>query len=349
MKVYTRDYRIPHIRSSAWARYFGGLRHCVFDIETTGLDPVRNKIIMTALLTETDDGVRITQFLAENHYEEEKVISATMDFLKREGIDYLITFNGARFDIPFVRKRMEKLIMPDDMNLYNLDLYRFIKKETILPNLMKSLRQKMVEEYFGLGTDRQDTITGRESVTLYEKFALTGDSVAEKIILTHNREDVLQLYRILVSLSYDEWVPRLKNGDFHQAIASYGMPVRDSNGAVALSAHVEPRTRGIRITGSQLENPISAAIFRSDEYAVDADFKATTGTFEITVVPTVYQGSIFMPLRQAGIDERGLITLSRHPGYCEGCLILKDGDNTDREAVNLLAMETSRALYERLK
>ena len=184
---------------------------------------------------------------------------------------------------------------------------------------------------------------------MYEKFALTGDSVAEKIILTHNREDVLQLYRILVSLSQDEWAPRLKCGDFHQAIASYGMPVRDSNGAVALSAHVEPRTRGIRITGSQLEEPISAAIFRSDEYAFDADFKATTGSFEITVVPTVYQGSIFMPLRQAGIDERGLITLSRHPGYCEGCLILKDGDKTDREAVNLLAMETSRALYEKLK
>lgn len=346
MKVYTRDYRTEHISGRAYSRYFGGLKPCVFDIETTGLDPSRCKVIMTALLTEIEDGVRITQFLAENHYEEEKVIEATMDFLRREGIDYLITFNGAGFDIPFMNRRMEKLIMAEHMSCYNLDIYRFIKRQTVLPRIMKSLRQKMVEEYFGIAGSRRDTISGRESVLLYERYALSGDSIAEKTILTHNREDVLQLYRITEHISRDDFEDCLRDSSFDSAIASYGMPVTYSSKGICLSAASELKAGSVVITGTQLIRPISAAVFRDSERSIDADFRAASQSYEIRITPRLYKGSIFIPIPELGISTHEADYLRKLSSCLDDCLVLKNGDIIDREAINTLSLSVARSYYE---
>ncbi|MBR1986511.1 MAG: ribonuclease H-like domain-containing protein, partial [Mogibacterium sp.] len=76
MKVFTRDYRITGEYHPEWDAYFSGMKPCVLDIEATGLDRSRCKAILIGLLMRTDSGVRITQFLAENHYEEDKVLEA---------------------------------------------------------------------------------------------------------------------------------------------------------------------------------------------------------------------------------------------------------------------------------
>lgn len=347
MKVFTRDYRIGHLSSRAYAHYFGGLKPCVFDIEATGLQPEKCKVIMTALLTEIDDGVRITQFLAENAYEEEKVLDATMDFLEREGINYLITFNGDRYDIPFVNTRLEKLMMPCSLSLYDLDIYRLIKKETILPNLMKSLRQTMVEQYFGIAKDRKDTITGKESVSLFERYALTQDSIAEKIILTHNREDVLQLYKILCRLSADEFVPQLKKESFHHAIASYGIPVVCDENRICLVIRPELSRDTLRINGSQTDEAdiISAAFFRDWDYPVDAEFKATTKSLEINIYLENFEDSLFIDLNKLRLPESELISLMTLKEYFDGCLILKDEKGSRIEVINALSIAIARSIY----
>ena len=347
MKAYTRDYRTGHITGRAFSRYFGGMRPCVFDIETTGLDPSRCKVIMTALLTETSDGVRVTQYLAENPYEEEKVLEASMRFLIDEGIDYLVTFNGAGFDVPFVNHRLEKLMMPHHLSLYNLDVYRFVRRETILPKIMKSLRQKMVEEYFGFSGDRMDTISGRESIALYEKFALTGDSVSERTILTHNREDVVQLYRITEALMKDSFAEALCSGCHHKAISSYGLPVPSADNGIILTAHPELSRKGLRITGTQLSHPISAASFRDSEYSPDADFRASSASYEISLMPRSYRDSLFVSFSDVPVDDEGVRRLSSHSSYCENCFIIQDSGRVDTEALNLLALEISRSYFQR--
>lgn len=324
MKVFTRDYRIPHFKSSAFSRYFGGSRPCVFDIEATGLDPQRCKLVMTAMLVETPEGVRITQFLAENHYEEERVLAATMEFLKDEGIDFIITYNGARYDVPFVNTRLEKLIMPYNLNLYDLDLYRFIKKETILPKLMKSLSQGMVEEFFGFRNDRKDTITGRESVALFDKYALTGDSITEKIILTHNREDVLQLYKILCALSADGWMAKLKRSCFDEAISDYGMPVADKDGNIVMTASCRINGAVLEITGSQLVDPISAAKFRDADRDFDADFRSTTRTYAINVYLNEYEGNLFVNPERLELDSEEITAITASENYVNGFLIVRE-------------------------
>jgi len=271
MKVFTRDYRITGEYPTPFSGYTAGLRPCVFDIETSGIDSSRSRVILTAMLTMTENGVRITQFLAENHYEEGKVLNATCDFMKRENIGYLITFNGASFDLPFYNKRAD-VNFEEEIRLYNFDLYRFLRGNTDLAHRIGSLSQKSLENYYGIASDRQDTISGRESIALFDEYSMSGNSTLEKIILTHNREDVLQLHRLMF-LSLDE--PE----DFDSAIAKYGFPVLD--GSYTVRPSLVKGKKMLRICGDQIKNPVSAAYFPDFGSPLTSVFNAETALYEI--------------------------------------------------------------------
>ena len=228
MKKFTRSYNTYIYSGQIFDLYHGGLKPCIFDIETTGLSAQRgNKIILTACLIPDRKGVTITQFFAENPYEEDRVIMATMDFLKDEGVDYLITYNGLSFDIPFMKQRLEMKNLPYVLNMYEFDLYNFIRSNTDLKSQIGSLSQKNIEQYFGINSNRKDVISGRESVKLFAEYTLNQDSVIEKIILTHNREDVLQLCHLLSIIGRNNFSAALgepdvesRYDDIHEVIYS---------------------------------------------------------------------------------------------------------------------------------
>ena len=279
MKTFTRDYRIEPYHSPCFDRYFSGLNPCVFDIETTGLSTARNtaRVILTAMLVPTEDGVRITQYLAEDPYEEDRVLEETMQFFIRNQIDYLITYNGASFDLPFMNRRMEALHHPYSLTPYDLDLYVFLKRYTTLPSRLDSLSQKSVERYLGIGSDRKDVITGRESVRLYYEYVTSKSPMLEKVILTHNREDVLQLYRILKIAGYDDFSSHLNGCSLHEALAGYGLPVRvplpqsdsglSESSGVHCSLQIRPsfQRNALVVRGRQLRAPY---LFAMDDIAI---------------------------------------------------------------------------------
>lgn len=324
MKTFTRDYRMNHICSPVFGEYYSGLKSCVLDIEATGLDPSRCKVILMGLLTETEDGVRVTQFLAENHYEEYKVLQATLDFLRDEGIDYLITFNGLRYDIPFINTRLEANFMDADpesgqsgLRLYDFDLYRFLRKCSVLPKTMDSLSQASCEQHFGIANNRQDTITGRESVALFDEYSISGNSTIEKIILTHNREDVLQLYQLMQLASRNEYADIL-DCDFHSAIAKYGFPVgiqenstsigkvfaNNAQHSIRFSARpvLNAKKKLLTINGDQLASPISAAYFPDIDNPITATFSKTTASYEIQLPVNCHGNDFFVDLKPLGVE-----------------------------------------------
>lgn len=322
MKTFTRDYRITGEYPENFAGYFRGMRPCVFDIETTGLDPSRCKVCLTAMLTRTDTGVRVTQFLAENHYEENRVIEATLEFFRSEGIDYLITFNGQAFDIPFMNRRIDMTFLDDHIDAYNFDLYRLISKGTDLKKRLSSLSQKSIENYYGIISDRQDTITGRESVSLFDEYALTGNSTLEKIILTHNREDVLHLHRLMfLSLRDIE--------DFDSAIAHTGFPVME--GRYSVRPHLSGAKKLLQVRGDQLRDKVSAAFFPDLRSPVTASFNAATSSYEIDApvgrLKTENGYEYYLDAEAAGIDVSG------DPDFINGFLIMNP------RTVNLAAAE----------
>lgn len=284
MKTFTRDYPDTFYQGEAFGRCYGSRRPCIFDIETTGLSAESGKVILTALMTVLPQGgMRITQFLAESPYEENKVLEETAEFLRRENIDYFVTFNGSAFDLPFVRKRSKGRSYASAYRLYDFDLYRFFRKYTTLPRVIPSLRQKAIEEYFGIHSDRRDVITGRESVRLFQEYTVDKDPVKEKIILTHNREDVLQLNRLLRAAGKNDFLDILNEGlTLDEIAASMGMPA--AGGKLTASVHFE-KSKGqesVVISGSQLGDEASTALLYPDEFpGGSAEFSASAASYQI--------------------------------------------------------------------
>ena len=288
-----------HINSPVFGEYYDGMKSCVLDIEATGLDPGRSKVVLMGLLMETEQGLKVTQFLAENHYEEDKVLEATFEFLKEKEIDYLITYNGLRYDIPFINTRSDKLFIGEHIDLYDFDLYRFLRKCSTLPKQLESLSQSSVETYFGIAKDRQDVITGKENIALFDEYALTGNSTAEKIILTHNREDVLQLYKLLKLCSNNDFRDILDT-DFHSAVAKYGFPVL--NGRLSARPALPGNKKMLRITGDQNRNPVAAAYFPDIDHPATAIFNATSSSFEISLPIDSQNEDYYFDLRKMGLS-----------------------------------------------
>ena len=318
MKTFTRDYRITASLPSWFNAYLGSRKPCVLDIEATGLDPSRCKVCLIALLVPTDSGIRITQFLAENHYEENRILDSALGFLESENVGYLITFNGQAYDIPFINRRLEYNFSDRHIDLFDFDLYRYLRRSADLRSRISSLKQMSLEEYYGIFSDRKDTINGRESVRLFDEYALTGNSTIEKIILTHNREDVLQLFR-LMHLSLDE------PSDVHKAMAVHGFPSAD--GHFVMRPALSKPGKILRITGEQLKDPFSAAFFPDADNPATALFNASSSSFEISLPLQRHDDECFFDVYSLGID------MTSDPDCINGFLILNS------RTANLLSSE----------
>lgn len=356
MKKFTRSYNTYIYSGQIFDLYHGGLKPCIFDIETTGLSAQRgNKIILTACLIPNSTGVTITQFLAENPYEEDRVIMATMDFLKDESIDYLITYNGASFDIPFMKQRLATKNLPYVLNMYEFDLYNFIRSNTGLKSQIGSLSQKNVEQHFGISSNRKDVISGRESVKLFAEYAINQDSVIEKIILTHNREDVLQLCHLFNIIGRNNFGAVLGEGD-NGCDGFNGAGIHDVNMSPIVSNHrldaalaqtgaglpsaggeltARPRLAAgcLTVAGRQLRAPhkladntdfaINANFFPETASSISAEFIKENCSYQIRVPLEKHENSQFLDIRKILLDAES----SGDNTQIKCAQLLKDSDN----------------------
>ena len=356
MKKFTRSYNTYIYSGQIFDLYHGGLKPCIFDIETTGLSAQRgNKIIMTACLIPNSKGVTITQFLAENPYEEDRVIMATMDFLKDESVDYLITYNGASFDIPFMKQRLATKNLPYVLNMYEFDLYNFIRSNTDLKSQIGSLSQKNVEQHFGISSNRKDVISGRESVKLFAEYAINQDSVIEKIILTHNREDVLQLCHLFNIIVRNNFGAVLGEGD-NGCDGFNGAGIHDVNIAPIVSNHrldaalaqtgaglpsaggeltARPRLAAgcLTVAGRQLRAPhklsdntdfaINANFFPETASSISAEFIKENCSYQIRVPFEKHENSKFLDIKKMLLDAES----SGDNTQIKCAHLLKDSDN----------------------
>lgn len=356
MKKFTRSYNTYIYSGQIFDLYHGGLKPCIFDIETTGLSAQRgNKIILTACLIPNSTGVTITQFLAENPYEEDRVIMATMDFLKDESIDYLITYNGASFDIPFMKQRLATKNLPYVLNMYEFDLYNFIRSNTGLKSQIGSLSQKNVEQHFGISSNRKDVISGRESVKLFAEYAINQDSLIEKIILTHNREDVLQLCHLFNIIGRNNFGAVLGEGD-NGCDGFNGAGIHDVNMAPIVSNHrldaalaqtgaglpsaggeltARPRLAAgcLTVAGRQLRAPhklsdntdfaINANFFPETASSISAEFIKENCSYQIRVPLEKHENSQFLDIKKMLLDAES----SGDNTQIKCAHLLKDSDN----------------------
>lgn len=169
-------------------RIFGAFKHraVYLDIETSGLYQGVDEITVIGIY----NGKEVKTF----------VQGVNLDKFESEIQSYnlIITFNGAQFDLPFIRRQFPHISLPPA----HIDLRFFLKK------LGYSGGLKAIEKQFGLARDPAiDGMDGYDAVLLWRAYQ-RGDKSALGRLIQYNTADIVHL-KPLMERGYEEMKARL--------------------------------------------------------------------------------------------------------------------------------------------
>lgn len=154
------------------------------DIETTGLSPNYNHFTVVGICIDYGDFQRLVQVVGEN-------ITATNVLEPLDGVETLYTYNGSRFDLPFLTRRL------------GIDLEERYRHRDLMYSCWARNRYgglKAVERRLGICRQLPD-IDGREAAGLWQRYRAATDRDALQTLLEYNREDVLNLKTLRLTLN----------------------------------------------------------------------------------------------------------------------------------------------------
>lgn len=154
---------------------------CILDIETTGLDPTKDSLVVLGLIYFYKDNFYIDQYFAKNDNEEFKLLKIYKEKIKDKK---LITYNGDIFDLPFLNIRLINNnldpVFPD-----NKDIYKIIKSKRKLMEF-ESMKLSNIEKRFGI--ERNDP-------SRYKVISKLNNEIENRNnpwpILIHNKNDLI--------------------------------------------------------------------------------------------------------------------------------------------------------------
>ena len=314
------SYNEAFYQSNIFRFYFGDLRLGVIDIETTGLNPERSHFILGGLVIPESKGKKAIQLLSESKEEEGVLLQSYLSELK--DLDVLVSYNGDHFDLPFLNKRIKHNRIPkDELPVFqSLDLYRILDKYSTFRKLLPNLKQKTVETFLGLWSDRADEISGAESVELYYEFLRTQDPVTRDTILLHNKDDILQLSRLMKVF---------EKLNLHKIMFHVGFIVSHHEKRVYIQK-IEFRKDAIFVSG------IHKNIFmdyRCYQVSHEAVFSAKQGEFSLKIPWKSTKGYDYIDLEEFLYD---FSELEKYPGFQSSYLLIKTEDEINYAEVNHL-------------
>ena len=153
------------------------------DIETAGLSPDYHEITVVGIYLVEGSDTRFVQLVGEEITEE-----SLLGLL--DGVSTIFTYNGKRFDLPFIRDRL-------GLNLEAEFGHHDLMYDCWRNNLYGGF--KAVEHQLGIPR-RLKGINGFEAVMLWWRYVNEGDRTALELLLEYNREDVMNLTTLRQSL-----------------------------------------------------------------------------------------------------------------------------------------------------
>ncbi|MDO4323749.1 MAG: ribonuclease H-like domain-containing protein [Lachnospiraceae bacterium] len=169
-----------------------------FDIETTGFSPASSMVFLIGMLFCENGGWKLTQLLAENPEDEPSLLRAFFDTAAR--YDTLIHFNGSTFDLPYLIKKAGSYGLAHELGrLHSLDLYQTYRPLGKFFSLER-MNQRSLEAF--LGWQREDRLTGKHMVSLFQKYAASREPGIRDLLLLHNHDDMLGMTHLLCLSSY---------------------------------------------------------------------------------------------------------------------------------------------------
>ena len=177
------------------------------DIETDGLSH-KNRIILIGLILFKKNVLtgEALQLFNQDYLSEKEILMYLKQYIKENDIDYYISFNGNSFDFPFINARINHYNLSFILNKSaNIDLYRIAKQYQEVLKLPNS-KLKSVEK--AVGIHREDTISGKDSILLYQAYLETKSDKMKHSILLHNYEDIINMVPLLkITHSIQEFAP----------------------------------------------------------------------------------------------------------------------------------------------
>ena len=165
------------------------------DIETTGLNPRTSHVTLIGYLIPADLGRELVQVFVEAPEEEAEALSTAFRELRRAST--VITFNGGRFDLPFLRERSARFGMQMPM-MHHRDLLDEALAWDPRRRIVPDHRLQTLMQHFGLA--RHDPRSGYDMVTIYERWLERRQVEDRQSILDHNADDLLKLPELTVQL-----------------------------------------------------------------------------------------------------------------------------------------------------
>jgi uncharacterized protein len=154
------------------------------DIETTGLFPDQDAITVIGIYIDDGENYRLVQLVGDD---------VTRDNLMEslEDVELLYTYNGSRFDLPFIKVSL------------GVDLMKRHKHRDLMFDCWrKSLYGGFKRVQDRLGIERQcGDMGGLEAIRLWWQYQNYQDEEALNLLLKYNEEDVVNLKALNERLS----------------------------------------------------------------------------------------------------------------------------------------------------
>ena len=156
------------------------------DIETTGLSRDYADLTVVGVATMKGTSLAVAQLYGNQ-------ISAAGICRLLEGVDELYTYNGSRFDLPFIRRKL------------NLDLKQQVAHTDLMYNCWKQDLKgglKKVEAKLGIRR-RHPEVNGYMAVRLWWDYVNNNNAAALRVLLEYNREDIVNLHTLREKLGVE--------------------------------------------------------------------------------------------------------------------------------------------------
>jgi uncharacterized protein YprB with RNaseH-like and TPR domain len=146
------------------------------DIETTGLSRYYADLTVIGIALEKNRKYQVVQLIEDDLYQ-----GKLLDSL--EGVDEIYTYNGSRFDLPFIKARL------------GIDLNRCFRHTDLMydcwrQNLKGGL--KVVERLLNIKRNLT-SVDGYAAVQLWFDYVNNNNKQALRTLLEYNQEDVVNL------------------------------------------------------------------------------------------------------------------------------------------------------------
>lgn len=158
----------------------------ILDIETTGLDSKRDQLVLLGFIGYENDKCYIIQYFAEDNSEESRLLEIYLNMIESKKV---ITYNGDKFDIPFLNMRLDyhKLlpVFPE-----TLDIYKLISRHRKY-FVFESMKLMDIEKSIGIF---------RNDPSRYKVISKLTEDIQKrdrpKPIMIHNENDIIATERL---------------------------------------------------------------------------------------------------------------------------------------------------------